>query len=86
MTRALIVAAVLITFIPACTGTPAAAGFRSFYGANGAYIGGAITRNGHTTYTNAGGRYIGSSITRGRTTVIYDRTGSRAGSSTRTGR
>jgi hypothetical protein len=65
---------------------PAAAGFRSFYGANGSYAGGAITRNGYTTFTNRNGAYVGSSLTRGNTTTLYGRRGSRAGSFTRIGR
>ena len=81
MTRLTLAAALI-----AALTVPAAAGSRSYYGANGAYIGSSITRHGHTTFTNRGGAYIGSSVTRGNTTTIYDRSGNRAGSITRTGR
>jgi hypothetical protein len=65
---------------------PAAlAGSASYYGANGAYAGSSITRNGHITFTNSGGAYV-AATTRGRTTTLTGANGSRVGSVTRTGR
>jgi hypothetical protein len=86
MTRLLTAGALIAALIPACAGTPASAGQRSYYNANGSYAGSSITRNSSTTFTDGGGRYIGSSVTRGNTTTLYGANGSRAGSITRTGR
>jgi hypothetical protein len=88
MTRLLTCAALVAALLPACAGTssPADAGFRSYYGASGAYAGGAVSRGGYVTHTDRGGRFVGSSVTRGNVTVIYGANGSRAGTIVRSGR